>query len=273
MAFSLRNLKVNRVALVDKGANFDKESGDGAHIMLFKRDTSKEAPSLSAVHVDVPGGKPKKKETPVEKKSLFEKIKALVAKDDNDMTPEEKKAAAAEMDKAKKAADDEDVEKVALAKKDADTATAVEKKVTDLEKRLAESDARAVAAEAVAKSERDARALAEQTTILKSFKGVSVDVAKDAPILKQLQETNKAAYDRVIELLTAADTQVATSKAFETFGSNAGAVGKGSAWAQIEGKARDLVTKGGTGLTFEKAVDKIMDENPALVRQYRAEQQ
>src|SRR5262245_29260204 len=49
----LTNLRIKRVALVDNGANFDKSTGDGAHIMLYKRDdTQKGGPSLSSVHVD-----------------------------------------------------------------------------------------------------------------------------------------------------------------------------------------------------------------------------
>lgn len=43
----LRNLRVKRVALVDNGANLDKRTGDGAHILLYKS-----APSVSDVHVD-----------------------------------------------------------------------------------------------------------------------------------------------------------------------------------------------------------------------------
>ncbi len=49
----LRNLRIKRVALVDKGANFDTATGDGAHIMLYKRDLSKDA-GLGSVHVDSP---------------------------------------------------------------------------------------------------------------------------------------------------------------------------------------------------------------------------
>jgi hypothetical protein len=47
----LRNLRIKRVALVDRGANFDKQTGDGAHIMLFKAAAAK-SDSLGAVHVD-----------------------------------------------------------------------------------------------------------------------------------------------------------------------------------------------------------------------------
>ena len=34
----LRNLKVTRIDLVDRGAALDKETGEGAHILLYKRD-------------------------------------------------------------------------------------------------------------------------------------------------------------------------------------------------------------------------------------------
>jgi hypothetical protein len=33
----LKNLKIRRVDLVDHGANFDPETGDGAHVLLYKR--------------------------------------------------------------------------------------------------------------------------------------------------------------------------------------------------------------------------------------------
>jgi hypothetical protein len=56
MSTVLRNLRIKRVAIVDKGANFDAETGDGAHILLYKRDLTKSAgPSLGDVHVPVAG--------------------------------------------------------------------------------------------------------------------------------------------------------------------------------------------------------------------------
>lgn len=36
-AHRLTNLRINRVDLVDRGANLDPDSGDGAHILLAKR--------------------------------------------------------------------------------------------------------------------------------------------------------------------------------------------------------------------------------------------
>ena len=46
MATKLKGLLVDRVDLVDFGANYDKRTGDGAHIMLFKR-----APQSADAHV------------------------------------------------------------------------------------------------------------------------------------------------------------------------------------------------------------------------------
>ena len=42
----LTKLRVKRVALVPKGANFDHDTGDGAHILLRKTATDREAASL-----------------------------------------------------------------------------------------------------------------------------------------------------------------------------------------------------------------------------------
>lgn len=52
----LTRLRIKRVSLVDMGANFDTKTGDGAHIMLFKRHEPivKDGPGLGAVHVDSP---------------------------------------------------------------------------------------------------------------------------------------------------------------------------------------------------------------------------
>ena len=38
MATRLRNLKITAVALVDRGANYDPDTGEGAHVLLYKRD-------------------------------------------------------------------------------------------------------------------------------------------------------------------------------------------------------------------------------------------
>lgn len=48
----LRNLRIKRVSIVDIGANLDTKTGDGAHIMLYKRHIDKGGPDVGSVHVD-----------------------------------------------------------------------------------------------------------------------------------------------------------------------------------------------------------------------------
>lgn len=51
----LTRLRIKRVAMVDLGANLDRATGDGAHIMLYKRhDVAKDGPGLASVHSDSP---------------------------------------------------------------------------------------------------------------------------------------------------------------------------------------------------------------------------
>jgi len=71
VATVLRNLRIKRVAIVDKGANFDPETGDGAHILLYKRDLRKTAgPSLGDVHVPVAGSEDDDQRDEYEKATL-----------------------------------------------------------------------------------------------------------------------------------------------------------------------------------------------------------
>ena len=52
MAKKLKNLKITRVDLVDKGANYDPATGEGAHVLLYKRAVSKDNPGSGDLHVD-----------------------------------------------------------------------------------------------------------------------------------------------------------------------------------------------------------------------------
>lgn len=60
----LKNLRVKRVDLVDQGASYDKESGEGAHVLLYKhadgqpeeQPTEKALPTPADVHTDKPMG-------------------------------------------------------------------------------------------------------------------------------------------------------------------------------------------------------------------------
>jgi hypothetical protein len=162
--------------------------------------------------------------------------------------------------------------------------THVNKRLTDLQKQLDDAEARAVKAEkdaatasVVAKAEHDARADRDMVDVLKSFKATpfNIDVAKednDIRKFRKMQELDPDGFKRTMEIMKAADEQLAASNAYNNFGSSRSG-GSGDAWAQIEQLASEMVTKSATPMTKEQAIDKVMDQNPKLVKEYRQGQQ
>jgi hypothetical protein len=287
---SLRNLKIKRVALVDMGANFDKKTGDGAHILLHKSaDSDAGHPAAARDRIEPPTGPATgrlatlnafvaalNKENPV-KKTLIAKLFGLAAE------PDAVKRAEAAADVLKEFPDEGEgkpvhkaddpmckcadcvaktskaftAEDIAKAVKTA-TDEAVSKAVEDVNKRLAE--------------EIKKREEGELREVLKSFKATPFDLDKDVPIYLALKKADPASFDRTIAIMKATDAQLAQSNLYKDFGSRSGA-GEGSAWAQIEAKADQLIEKSTTPLTRAAAIEKVMEANPKLVHQYRQEQQ
>lgn len=287
----LRNLRIKRVALVDNGANLDPSTGDGAHIMLYKRaDPAPDpAPPIPTTN----------KETNVAKtiKSVFKSFLAAINEPDVAKRTAAATALATEIDsidepvaKAVHNADDAMCKCDTCMAKRADLAKiASDKDKADLEKAVGIEVAKRVdtlskANEDLAKQNKDLAAsvakMQEQTadtemvTILKGFKATPFKLdGPDSDVVKfrTIKAANPAAWDRMLEVFKATDAQLATSKAFDTIGS--GLRGGGDAWAQIEAKADQLMEKSTSGnLTREQAIEKVSLANPALVRQHRAEQ-
>jgi len=136
--------------------------------------------------------------------------------------------------------------------------------VATLKKRLEDS-------EAAAKIEKDARLDREMTDVLKSFKATPFDLTTDVAKFRKMKEDAPEAYARTMELFKAADAQAAASGLYKNFGS--GGNGGGSAWDKIEAKADQLIEKSGHTVSREAALEKVMLANPALVAEYRKEQQ
>lgn len=298
MANTLTNLKITRVALVDKGAN------QHAHIMLYKAD------SMVAVHVDAPLSEeeirrraaaraaldsalqPKEKRM---KPSLMKRLIAAlgiadVAKKDLELAAIAKEADDLETDDTKKMAhvpgdpnckcadcmkkaDDGDFGKRASAE-----VIELKKSLDAMEKRTKDAEDRAKTAEDVAKAERSIRKRADMVTLLKSFKAVPLTLeakegeTSDVDRYLKMQELDPAGYDRTIALLKAADGQIAEGAMFTNFGKT-GSGGDNDAWSQIVAKADAMLEKSSGGMTKEQAIDKVMDANPKLVAQYRSQQQ
>lgn len=172
-----------------------------------------------------------------------------------------------------------DVAKAAAAKEkeDLEKAVGVEvaKRMSDIEKRNTDLVAKNAALETSVAKMQEATADAEMTTILKSFKatpfkldGPESDVVK----FRAIKAANPAAWDRMLEVFRATDAQMAESALFgKSLGS--GLSGGGNAWAQIEAKADAFMEKNaGSPLSRAQVIEKVMFENPKLVRQHREEE-
>lgn len=336
----LRNLRIKRVAVVDMGANFDKKTGDGAHILLYKSaglgslhvdstdwesdyekanlsaDQRNDLPdsAFAAVWTDSDGKKHRKlpihdaghlaaargridqadipadvkaaarrkieaatnKEKPV-KKSFIAKLLGLASEPDAAKRAE----GAAEILKEFPEGDDKPVHKAddpmckcddCMAKRapiseaevqkriDAGVATAVAKATGDLQKKF----------DAEVKKREEGEVREE----LRKFAHLSINLDEAVPEYLDLKKSAPKLYEKQIATLKAADAKLAKSALFGDIGSGRGA-GENSAWAQLEAKAAEMVTKSANGLTKEQALDKVMmaPENNELVKRYRQEMQ
>lgn len=286
---TLHNLRIKRVAIVDMGANFDRRTGDGAHIMLFKS-----APSVATVHVDGIATDPdplKPKEKNV-KKSLFQRMLKAVG-----MTDE--KARTAELDAIAKEfpddADDKPVHKAddamckcadCMAKsvaKAAENQAAITKAAGELvaseiakaNESVAKANARVAEVEKTLATEVEKREDVEIREVLKSFSATSVNLDTDVPIFRKMRKSDPAMYDRTIAIMKAQDAIAAKSGAFVDVGSGRDGGAGLDAWNQLEAKADALVEKSTKEMTREKALEKVMLDpaNKGLVKAYRAAQQ
>lgn len=174
--------------------------------------------------------------------------------------------AKAEAEKAAEPKEEEDdVTKAAIQEE-------VSKGLADIRKQLDDANKRATAAEAISKADREAREVEVEKTTLRKFRHVTVDVDKDAAMFAKMRAADKPAYDFMIAKLDAAEAVAKKAGDLERdLGSPLGGAGQ-TAWAEIEAKAAEIVSKGAAGITQEKAIDQVMKAHPDLVRRYRAEQ-
>ena len=159
----------------------------------------------------------------------------------------------------------------------ADKEKRFDKRMVDMQKQLDDANKRAEEASKVAKAERDARADRDMVDVLKSFKATpfNLDTTNDDNDIRKfrkMQDADPDGFKRTMEILKATDAQLAASASFTNIGKSGGG-SVGDAWSQIEAKAAELITKSAVPLTKEQAIDKVMDQNPRLVREYRQQQQ
>ena len=141
-----------------------------------------------------------------------------------------------------------------------------------LEKALEERDQATVKADqalSLAKELKDEKVLKEYVEKAEDLPHLPIEPLKFGPVMKALGEAHPAEFAEVYRLLKAVDAIVEKSALF----SEIGKAGQGnSAEAQIYAKARAMVAKDGD-LTFEEAVEKVMDLEPELYQKAEEERE
>jgi hypothetical protein len=141
-----------------------------------------------------------------------------------------------------------------------------------LEKTLAERDqatAKADEALGLAKELKDEKILKEYVEKAEDLPHLPIAALKFAPVMKALGEEHPVEFAEVYRVLKAADALLEKSAAFSEIGKAGQA---SSAEAQIYAKARGLVAKD-ADLSFEEAVEKVMDQETELYEKAEAERQ
>ena len=141
-----------------------------------------------------------------------------------------------------------------------------------LEKALEERDQAAAKADqalSMAKELKDEKVLKEYVEKAEDLPHLPIEPLKFGPVMKALGEAHPEEFAEVYRVLKAVDAIVEKSALF----SEIGKAGQGnSAEAQIYAKARAMVAKDGD-LTFEEAVEKVMDLEPELYEKSEAERE
>lgn len=256
MATKLKGLLVDRVDLVDKGANPD------AHIMLYKRDSG-----------DIINKKEEKAMTFEElMKSLNDDQQAIIkaeldAKDAAALKEKEDALKKAEEDKAsvQKALDElkEEVQKAAKPAED------ILKSVPEEVRKMVE-DAKAEAQAAVKKSQDLEDRMAKRDFIAKAatLEGLPTDADTFGPVLKNISSAVPEDYKILIDVLEKAANTIKESDLFKTIGSDVDGGATSDVTKRVETLAQEL-KKSDSSLTIEQARLKVLEADPNLYKQYR----
>jgi len=158
-----------------------------------------------------------------------------------------------------------DLSKEALEKLDPGVRSLLEKALEERDQAAAKADQ----ALSMAKELKDEKVLKEYVEKAEDLPHLPIEPLKFGPVMKALGEAHPEEFAEVYRVLKAVDAIVEKSALF----SEIGKAGQGnSAEAQIYAKARAMVAKDGD-LTFEEAVEKVMDLEPELYEKSEAERE
>lgn len=142
--------------------------------------------------------------------------------------------------------------------------------VKQLQEENTATKAEAREARQMAKELKDEQVLKEYVAKAEELQSLPVQPLKLGPIMKTIGEAHPQEFAEIFRLLKAADAVIEKSELFREFGKSG--PGESSAEAQIYAKARAMVAKDGD-LTFEEAVEKVMDLEPELYQKAEEERE
>lgn len=236
-----KSLTVDRVDLVDRGANYDRSTGDGSHILLVKRDSTEE-PNMPAATAET-----------VAVADVQKMIDAALTK--------QAETQKAERDAAIEAA-------VAKAKTDATAAAKAESEAETkaLNERLTKAETERAA-------EVEKRETAEVTDVVKSWSSLSLAVETDGPLFYRIGKVATAEDNkRLREILAAANEQVRVGKLFSEAGRPGAAPSAdatGNPEQQLYAKAEEI-RKADPKLSEADAITAARERHPELRQKYDA---
>lgn len=277
MPFKLKNMLIDRVDLVDKGANPD------AQIVLFKRDGGDDVLKIDESILNKFENR------------LKNAIESLLTKKGADKMPEEfdvnkfleslpeeqrpevkarfDKVAALEVDLAKK---DEDIDKLtkeieALAKNTPNDpeSTDIWKGVNpEIKKMFEQQQQKADEAEKLAKKLEEDQKNASFIQKAAEFKALPLKSEELGPIFKRINDQNPDDYAKIEAFLKSVNNLLEeNNEIMKTVGSSQGSdAGKG-AWDVIIGKAKNFMAND-SSLTQEAAINKVLQLEPGLYEEY-----
>lgn len=143
-------------------------------------------------------------------------------------------------------------------------------KADDVTKRLEAAEQRAQDAEAVAKRNQERLEEREYIEKAQAYTALPIKPEEDWKVLKGLDSLEPSVRDRALELLAAAEGQLALAGALTSVGKGGERRGGGSAYEDATLLAKGLVQKG-THTSETEAMEQVWRDNPALYQRYRKE--
>lgn len=266
MARLIRKLTFDRVDVVDKGANHDKSTGEGSHILLLKRDAQTE-------HTMTEQGAWNKIKAVFKRAGLSDVELAEIEQSVEPPAPEKKKDdAMTEQEIAKRI---EDATKVAVDAALAKQADELKKKADEAAAdRIAKAEAEAKAASELAKRVADERDLAKfEAEIRAAYPHLTLDPVKDNSVLKELSEKLPEVAKRVVEILKSANENLRLSKVLASVNADGSPTySLSSTYEKMEAKAREYMAKGDC-TTLESGMALVAKREPDLTAAYQRETQ